>query len=81
MDTSHARAVLARTPALEAGHLRELLDAADGEPERALGARVTQRCALPGAAQQFLAAPDDAAIDADLAREATGAPGPSEGSA
>ena len=73
MDTSRARAVLARTPALEAGHLRELLDAADGEPERALGARVTQRCALPGAAQQFLAAPDDAAIDADLAWLATSA--------
>src|ERR1700752_5071143 len=67
MDTSRARAVLARTPALEAGHLRELLDAAGGEPERALGARVTQRFPLPGAAQQFLAAPGDAAIDADLA--------------
>ena len=67
MEASRARAVLARTPALEAGHLRELLDAAGGEPERALGARVTQRCPLPGAAQQFLAAPDGATIDADLA--------------
>ena len=52
MDTSRARAVLARTPALEAGHLRELLDAAGGEPERAVGARVTQRLPLPGAAQR-----------------------------
>ena len=66
MDTNRARAVLARTPALEAGHLRELLDAAGGEPERALGARVTQRVRLPDATQQFLAAPDHAAIDADL---------------
>lgn len=74
MDTSRARAVLARTPALEAGQLRELLQAAGGEPERALGARVTQRLALPSAAQEFLAAPDDAAIDADLAwLEANGA--------
>jgi DNA processing protein len=67
MDLSRARAVLARTPALDAGRLRELLHAAGGEPERALGARVTQRVELPAAAQQFLAAPDDAAIDADLA--------------
>src|SRR5215831_11856117 len=67
MDTSSARAVLARTPALEAGHLRELLAAAGGEPERAVGARVTQRVRLPGPAQEFLAAPDAAAIDADLA--------------
>jgi DNA processing protein len=67
METSRARAVLARTPALEAGQLQQLLDAAGGEPERALGARVTQRVPLPAAAQGFLAAPDDAAIDADLA--------------
>jgi len=67
MDTSWARAVLARTPALEAGQLRELLGAAAGEPERAVGARVTQRVRLPGPAQEFLAAPDGAAIDADLA--------------
>ena len=67
MDTSRARAVLARTPALDAGHLRELLDAAGGDPGRALGARVTQRVELSTAAQQFLAAPDEAAIDADLA--------------
>src|SRR5262249_10310024 len=66
MDTSWARAVLARTPALQAGHLRELLAAA-GEAERPVGARVTQRVRLPGPAQEFLAAPDGAAIDADLA--------------
>jgi DNA processing protein len=67
METSRARAVLARTPALDAGLLRKLLDAAGGEPERALGARATQRVDLPGAAQQFLAAPDDVTIAADLA--------------
>jgi DNA processing protein len=67
MDTSRARAVLARTPALDARQLRELLGAAGGEPERALGARVTQQVELRPAAQEFLAAPDDAAIDADLA--------------
>jgi len=67
METSRARAVLARTPALEAGQLRDLLAAADGEPARALGARVTQRMELPQAAQQFLACPDEAAVDADLA--------------
>ena len=67
MDTSRARAVLARTPALEAEHLRALLGAAGGEPERALGARVSQRLELPAPARQFLATADDAAIDADLA--------------
>jgi DNA processing protein len=66
METSRARAVLARTPALEAGQLQELLDAAGGDPGRALGARVTQRVELSAAAQQFLAAPDETAIDADL---------------
>ena len=67
METSRARAVLARTPALDAGQLQELLAAAGGDPVRALGARVTQRVELPAAAQQFLAAPDEAAIEADLA--------------
>jgi DNA processing protein len=67
MDTSRARAVLARTPALDARHLQELLGAAGGEPERALGARETPRVHLPPAAQEFLATADAAAIDADLA--------------
>jgi DNA processing protein len=66
METSRARAVLARTPALAARQLVELLDAAGGELERALGARTTQRVELASAAQQFLAAPDDTAVDADL---------------
>jgi DNA processing protein len=67
MEISRARAVFARTPALEARQLHDLLDAAGGEPERALGARATQRVELPAAALQFLASPDEAAIDADLA--------------
>jgi DNA processing protein len=72
METSRARAVLARTPALNAGHLQGLLDAAGGELQRALGARVTQGVELPPATQQFLASPDEQAIDADLAWLAAG---------
>ncbi|MBV9724901.1 MAG: DNA-protecting protein DprA, partial [Gammaproteobacteria bacterium] len=67
METTRARAVLARTPALDAGRLCELLDAAGGEPERAVGARVTQRVQLTAASQQFLASPDEATIEEDLA--------------
>jgi DNA processing protein len=66
METSRARAVLARTPALAAGQLLELLAAAGGELERALGARATQQVELAAAAQQFLAAPDETAVAADL---------------
>jgi DNA processing protein len=67
MEISRARAVLARIPALDAGQLHDLLAAAGGEPDRALGARATQRVKLPAAALEFLARPDEAAIDADLA--------------
>ncbi len=67
METSRARAVLARTPGLDARQLGELLSAADGDPERAIGARVAQRVQLSSASQSFLACPDEAAVDADLA--------------
>jgi DNA processing protein len=67
METNRARAVLARTPALPARQLLSLLEAAGGDPERALGARVTQQLELTTAAQEFLAFPDEAAVDADLA--------------
>jgi DNA processing protein len=67
METTRARAVLARTPSLPAGQLLSLLEAAGGDPERALGARVTQRVDLSPAAQEFLASPDEVAVDADLA--------------
>ena len=59
--------MLARTPDLTAGQLSALLAAAGDELERALGARVTQRVELAEGAQQFLASPDEAAVDADLA--------------
>ena len=67
METSRARAVLARTPSLSAGQLLSLLEAAGGDPGRALGARVTQRLDLPPAALEFLASPDESALDVDLA--------------
>ncbi|HEV3181523.1 MAG TPA: DNA-processing protein DprA [Steroidobacteraceae bacterium] len=67
MDTSRARTVLARTPALDALHLRELLGAAGGELERALAAALAREVELPSPARQFLARPDEAAIAADLA--------------
>ena len=67
MDTSRARAVLARTPALDARRLRELLGAAGGEPERALTPQVARQVELPPATRQFLAAVDITAIEADLA--------------
>ena len=67
MDTSRARAVLARTPALDARRLRELLGAAGGEPERALTPHVARQVELPPATRQFLAAVDTTAIEADLA--------------
>jgi DNA processing protein len=74
MDASRARAVLARTPALDAGHLRALLGAAGGEPERALTVRVAREVELPSSARQFLTTTNAAAIDADLAwLAATGA--------
>src|SRR5215472_1624063 len=66
MDTSRARAVLARTPALDARHLRELLGAAGGEAERALTPHVVRQVELPAAARQFLASVDHAAIEGDL---------------
>src|SRR5262249_28400375 len=51
----------------EGGGVGELVGSGGGEPDRAIGARGTQRVRLPGPAQEFLAAPDGAAIDADLA--------------
>src|SRR5215472_4667184 len=66
MDTSRARAVLARTPTLDARHLHELLGAAGGEAERALTPHVVRQVELPAAARQFLASVDHAAIEGDL---------------
>jgi len=67
MGPSRARAVLARTPALNAAQLRTLLAAAGGEPECALSPQVLRNVDLTSAARAFLAAPDESAVDADLA--------------
>jgi DNA processing protein len=66
MEPGRARALLARTPALDCAQLAALLDAAAGEPHRALK-RLPAAQQLPPAARSFLAAPDEAVIDADLA--------------
>jgi len=58
--------MLARTPALTAPQLQQLLQAAAGDPGRALGMRALQSVELAGVTQQFLAAPDERAVDADL---------------
>jgi DNA processing protein len=74
MEASRARAVLARTPALNAAHLQALIDAAGGEPQRALAPALPGSLDLPPAARAFLVSPDESAIDADLAwLEASGA--------
>jgi len=67
MEPSRARAVLARTPALNCGHLKALLEAAGGEPERALEPRSARALELPPATRAFLGAPDESALAADLA--------------
>jgi DNA processing protein len=67
MELTRARAVLARTPALNAADLERLITAAGGETERALEARAWRGIELSPDARSFLAAPDEAAIAADLA--------------
>ncbi len=66
MPLSRARALLARTPALNAAHLTALLAAADGDLQRALERSCLRSVDLPPAARDFLAAPDEGAIGADL---------------
>jgi DNA processing protein len=67
MEASHARAVLARTPALSAALLKALIEAGGGEPQRALETRVLRGLDLPAAARSFLSSPDESAVAADLA--------------
>ncbi|HYC08069.1 MAG TPA: DNA-processing protein DprA [Steroidobacteraceae bacterium] len=67
MDARRARALIARTPALSAENLQALLGAAGGEPEGSLAARVVRHADLPSAARAFLSAPDETAVDTDLA--------------
>jgi DNA protecting protein DprA len=67
MDLVRACAILARTPRLTAEHVREAV-AHFGDLERALGAgRALSSLQLPEEARAWLAAPDTAAIDSDIA--------------
>ncbi len=68
MDITRAAAVLARTPSLTADHVRALVAATGSlESVATLGSRTITGIDLPQAARAFLAAPNDAAIDEDLA--------------
>jgi len=67
MDGSRARALLGRIPGLNSAQLRSLIDAAGGEVARAADPRRARALDLPPAICSFLAAPDEAAIEADLA--------------
>src|SRR5690349_22502360 len=67
MDALRAATLLARTPSLTADHVRALVAATGSiESAAAIGPNVVPGIELPPAARAFLAAPDDAAIDADL---------------
>ncbi len=66
MEAIHARALLARTPALGAADLEALLAAAGGEPERAVESRAKREVPLPAPTRAFLDAPDETALEADL---------------
>jgi DNA processing protein len=67
MEAIRARAVLARTPSLNAGQLEGLLRALGGDLGRAVDARALRGVELPDAARAFLLAPDERAIEADVA--------------
>jgi DNA processing protein len=68
MSSLRALALLARTPSLKAEHLHALV-AATGSLDAAasIGAELVPGVSLPPASRMFLASPDEAAIDADLA--------------
>ena len=67
MDSSRAAALLARTPGLTADHVRALIDATGSLARAAsIGTNLVPGIELPVATRAFLAAPDHAAIDADL---------------
>lgn len=67
MDATTARALLARAPGLTATHTQALLSAAGGEVELAGSSKAVREVELPPAAREFLRAPDEAALAADLA--------------
>jgi DNA processing protein len=74
MQASHARARLARLPALSAAELTALVAAAQGDLERAVQGPSLRRAGLPPQRRAAFAALDDSVIAADLAwLEANGA--------
>jgi DNA processing protein len=66
MDAVSIRAVLARTPALNAQHVQALVSAAGGDPTRLLESTILASVGLPPAARSFLVFPDEACLRADL---------------
>jgi len=67
MEARRARALIARTPTLSAERLQALVAVAGGELQGALAAPQLRRAELPNAARAFLTAPDETAVDTDLA--------------
>ncbi|MBV8784297.1 MAG: DNA-protecting protein DprA [Gammaproteobacteria bacterium] len=67
MDAPFARALLARTPQLDARALHALLAAGGGDVRAALTPAARRGLELPEAAARWLAAPDRGAVEADLA--------------
>jgi predicted Rossmann fold nucleotide-binding protein DprA/Smf involved in DNA uptake len=66
MQAPLARAWLARVPGLTAQQLRSLLNAAGGDPVRALQARNARDTELTAEARQALTSPDEALAAADV---------------
>jgi DNA processing protein len=67
MDSLRAAAIFARTSSLTAEQVRALVDATGSlESAASIGSRVPAGVELAPASRAFLAAPDDATIDADL---------------
>ncbi len=67
MDSLRAAALFARAPSLTAEHVRALVEATGSLEEAAsIGSRGVSGVGIPAAARAFLAAPDEAALDADL---------------
>src|SRR5579883_2252262 len=66
MSVAMIGAKLVRSPGLTGDHVRRLLEEAQGDPERICEPEIVARADLPLAARQFLLAPDEVALRADL---------------
>jgi DNA processing protein len=67
MDSLRALALFARTPSLKAEHLQALVNATGSlEAAADIGANVVPGVHLPASSRAFLAAPNEAALDADI---------------